>query len=121
MTVMDRLSAGWQDVLNLVLGVGLLFAPGLLGFDAQQSAASNAHIVGAIIAVTALAALFLFQAWEEWLSGALGVWLIAAPWVLGFSGQTTATYTHVLIGIATFVLAMWSANEHSSGHMPAGR
>jgi hypothetical protein len=76
--------------------------------------------VGAIIAILALATIFAFQAWEEWVSAALGAWLIIAPWVLGFSGQATATLTHALIGVATLVLALWAVREHDSGHIHAG-
>lgn len=121
MTMMDRLSASWQDVLNFLLGVGLVFSPRLLGYELEHTATTNAHVVGAIIALMALAALFAFQTWEEWVSGVLGAWLIVSPWVLGFSAHATAMYTHVLIGIAAIVLAIWSTSEHDSGHLTAGR
>jgi hypothetical protein len=81
----------------------------------------NAHIVGAIIAILALATMLAFQTWEEMVSAALGAWLIIAPWVLGFSNHGTAMLTHVLIGIATLVLALWAAREHDSGHPTTGR
>ena len=87
----------------------------------KASATLSAHIVGVIIAVMALAALFAFRIWEEWISVVLGAWLIAAPWVLNFSGNSVAARTHVLIGIAALVLALWSAAGHGSGHLSAGR
>jgi len=116
-----RFSAHWQDVVNWLLGVGLYFSPLLFGYEAEETAAWNAHVVGAIIAVMALAAMFAFQDWEEWVSVALGAWLIVSPWVLGFSAVSTALLSHVLIGIAALVLAIWSSAEHGSGHLPAGR
>ncbi|KAB2940955.1 MAG: SPW repeat protein [Hyphomicrobium sp.] len=116
---MNRFSTFWQDTLNLVLGAALLVSPWVLGFASETTPTWNAFIVGAIIAVLALAALFAFQVWEEWVSGALGAWLIIAPWVLGFGTHATALYTHVLIGIATLVLAYWSTSEHGH-HMAAG-
>lgn len=115
-----RFSAQWQDVVNCLLGVGLFFSPWLFGFEAEQTAAWNAHVIGAIIAVMALAAIFAFQDWEEWVSVALGAWLVISPWVLGFSAISTAMLTHVLIGIAALILAIWSSAEHGS-HLPAGR
>ena len=118
---MNRFSTFWQDSLNLLLGAVLFLSPWLFGFAPEQTAASNAYVVGAIVAVMALAALFAFQAWEEWVSGVLGVWLVISPWVLGFSGHATAMYTHVLIGIAAIVLAVWATSEHGSGHLTAGR
>jgi hypothetical protein len=119
MSLLDRLSAFWQDAVNFLLGAGLFFSPWLFGFDAEQSAAFNAHVVGAIIAVLALMALFAFQTWEEWVSGALGAWLLIAPWVLDFSGSSPAVLTHVVVGVATIVLAIWSTNEHGAGHLTA--
>jgi hypothetical protein len=109
----------WQDSLNLLIGVVLFFSPWLFDFATEQTAALNAHIAGAVIAVVALGTMLSYQAWEEWLSGLLGVWLIIAPWVLGFSGHTTAMFTHIAFGAATLILAIWAANEHGSGHMRA--
>lgn len=118
---MNRFSIFWQDTVNLILGAALFVAPWVLGFAGEQAPAFNAYIVGAVIVALALAALFAFQVWEEWVSAALGAWLIISPWVLGFSGHTEALYSHVLVGIATIVLALWSMSEHGSGHITAGR
>lgn len=118
---MNRFSTFWQDTANLVLGVALLVSPWALGFVAERMPTWNAFIVGAIIALLAIAALFAFQPWEEWISALLGAWLVLAPWVLGFSGHAAAMYTHVIIGIATLVLAVWSMSEHGSDHITAGR
>ncbi len=114
-----KLSAYWQDVLNCLLGIGLFFSPWALGFAGERFPAMNAHVIGAVIAVMALAAILAFHEWEEWVSVALGAWLIASPWVMGFSTVQTAMLTHVLIGIAAVVLAIWSSSGHGSGHLPA--
>lgn len=117
---MNRFQTFWQDTLNLVLGAALFVSPWILGFASDAAPSSNAFAVGAIIALMALAALFAFQAWEEWVSAALGAWLVIAPWVLGFATHATAMYTHVVIGLATLVLALWSMSEHT-GHIRAGK
>jgi hypothetical protein len=121
MTVFERLSAYWQDSLTFLLGVGLFFSPWLFDFAAVATAAFNAHIVGAVLMVMALMALFAFQRWEDWVSGLLGAWLLISPWFLGFNATMAPTLTHVLAGIAAVVLAIWSINEHEAGHLPAGR
>lgn len=120
MDVKQNLTTDWQDSVNFLLGLGLFLSPWALGYGTEGSAALSAHIVGVIIAVMALAALFAFRIWEEWISAVLGAWLIVAPWVLNFSGNSVATRTHVLIGIAALVLATWSAAGHGSGHLGAG-
>ena len=121
MDAKQNLTTDWQDSVNFLLGLGLFLSPWALGYETEGSATLSAHIVGVIIAVMALAALFAFRIWEEWISVVLGAWLIAAPWVLNFSGNSVATRTHVLIGIAALGLATWSAAEHGSGHLSAGR
>jgi hypothetical protein len=119
MSLLERLSAYWQDTLNFLLGVGLFFSPWLFGFGTEHLAVLNAYVVGGIIAVMALMALFAFQTWEDVVSGLLGAWLVISPWVLGFTGSDAAVLTHVLAVIAVIVLAIWSTNEHGAGHLTA--
>lgn len=119
--LMNRFSTYWQDSVNLLLGAGLFLSPWLLGFASEQPAASDAHVVGAVLVVMALAALFAYQVWEECVSGVVGAWLVVAPWAFRFSDHATATYTHVLIGIAAIAFAISAAGRHDSQHMTAGR
>ena len=49
------------DLVNVVLGLCLVFAPWALGFTGEVTAAWNAWIVGAAIALIALGALFAFR------------------------------------------------------------
>jgi len=121
MTVFERLSAFWQDSLTLLLGVALFFSPWFLGFETVTAAALNAYVVGAVLMIMGLLALFAFQRWEDWVSGLLGAWLIISPWFLGFGTVQTPSLTHLVIGIAAVVLAIWSINEHESGHLHAER
>ncbi|MGO4683702.1 SPW repeat protein [Hyphomicrobium sp. 2TAF46] len=119
MDAKQNITSDWQDSANVLLGIALFISPWALNYVTETNAALNAHIVGAVITLLALAALFAFRVWEEWISAVLGAWLIIAPWVLNFSGHTVATRMSMLIGIATIVLALWSANEHTSGHLSA--
>ena len=93
------------DLVNVVLGLCLGFAPWALGFTSEMAATRNAWIVGAAIALIALGALFAFREWEEWVNLALGVWAILAPWLLGFATVAAALYAHVIIGLIVGVLA----------------
>lgn len=93
------------DLVNVVLGLCLVFGPWALGFTSEMAATRNAWIVGAAIALIALGALFAFREWEEWVNLALGVWAILAPWLLGFATVAAALYAHVIIGLIVGVLA----------------
>ena len=56
-------------------------------------------------ALIAVAALSAFHQVEEWANAALGLWAVIAPWVLGFSAVTFATWAHVIAGLVVAVLA----------------
>ena len=75
----------WQDAVNAILGVWLILSPWAMGFQGETMAVSNAVIVGLALIAAALGAIFVPRAWEEWTEGALGVWLVVSPWVLGFA------------------------------------
>ena len=47
----------------------------------------------------------------------LGVWILIAPWVLGFAVITTATAAHVVLGvflIASEAWEIWSVKHQSA-------
>ncbi len=111
-----KLSSCWQDIVNVVLGIWLIAAPAVLGYVSSSAAATNAWVVGVIIAVAAIAALVAFQKWEEWVNMALGAWLIVSPWVLGFADLGVALWNQIIVGVLVAGLALWSAAiEHEEG------
>jgi len=93
------------DVVNVVAGLGLLFSPWYLGFAGEAHAAWNAWIAGAVIVVSAAAALYAFHEAEEWINLAAGLWALAAPWALGFAAVTAAMWAHVIAGLVVAVAA----------------
>jgi SPW repeat-containing protein len=91
------------DVVNLFLGTILFFSPWLFSLSAGAPR-QIASIIGLFIAVLSIAALAAFAVWEEWLNLIAGLWLIVAPWLLGF-GDSNAVMIDVAIGIVVVVLA----------------
>jgi hypothetical protein len=49
-----QLPAAWEEWLDAALGLALMVAPALLGFDAVDAALQNALIVGGLVTVLAL-------------------------------------------------------------------
>lgn len=98
----------WQDPVNAVLGLFLALSPWLVGYQDQVLASWSAGIAGLLLCAVALGAVFVPRAWEEWSECALGVWMIASPWVLAFSAQRLATQTALWTGIVVVVLALWT-------------
>jgi len=102
------------DVVNILAGLALVLSPWVLGFTTDMAAAWNAWIVGAAVALAALWALVSFHWAEKWVSGALGLWAVVAPWALGFSELTLAAGTHVVLGLVVVIsvaATLWFQNN----------
>jgi hypothetical protein len=93
------------NIVNAVLAAFLFISPWLVGFREVQAASWNAWACGLAIIVLAVAAASELREWEEWANGALGLWTLVAPWVLGFAGTVAAMWTHVGVGLAVAILA----------------
>jgi hypothetical protein len=98
----------WQDPVNGVLGAWLVLSPWVLGFSGQTTPMSNTVIIGLALVATALGAILVPRAWEEWTEAALGLWMMVSPWVLGFRGNRDAMYAAVGTGVVILALAMWT-------------
>ena len=72
------------------------------------------RLIAATVLIALSAAGFVaFADWEGWLKVAVGIWLIAAPWLLGFA-HTPAMHVSIVIGvIVTFLtlLEIWLAHD----------
>jgi hypothetical protein len=95
------------DWLNLALAVILFVSPWVLGFTAETAAAWTAWATGIVIAILAVAAIVQFAEWEEWASVVLGVWLVVSPWVVGFTHNVVAQWTHIVLGLLIAAVAVW--------------
>ena len=95
---------------NLILGLWLIAAPFVLNY-ASAAARGNDVIVGIIVA--SLAALRVFgayrAAWLSWLNALIGVWLVAAPFVLVYTGASHAMGNDIIVGLGVIIFGVWSA------------
>lgn len=104
MESMSRPLARWQDWAIFVLGLWLAVSPWLLGYAAYPAATGNAAFAGLALALAAH-----FEASCEisinWLNLGVGVWLLAAPFLLGFDAVAVAVANCVAVGAAVTALA----------------
>ena len=91
------------DLYNLVLALFVFVSPWLFAY-VSRPARFDLWVTGIVLAVLSLAAIVAFAEWEEWLSLLLALWLVAAPWVVGFA-HTTAMHVSVTAGIIIAFLA----------------
>ena len=111
-----------MDWVNLVLAVCLVISPWVLSFS-TGAPMYNAVISGLVIGLVAVGAIVAFAQWEEWVNLILGVWAIVSPFALGFAADTTAMWTHVVIGLAVAILAaveLWTVMRQPPAHMATG-
>jgi hypothetical protein len=117
----EKISAAWQDAVNLVLGAWLALSPLILGYTAQNEAALNAYVAGAAIVILAASAIWYFQQWEEWINALLGLWLIVSPWILGYSTLEVPLWNQIAVGVLTAGLAIWAAQAENRNDRVAAK
>jgi predicted MFS family arabinose efflux permease len=90
------------DLYKLVLGGFVFLSPWLFAF-VYGPARLDAWVSGLILMAVSAMAIMALSDWEEWVALVLGLWLIAAPWVLGL--PHLATKIHVGAGLVCAYLA----------------
>jgi hypothetical protein len=95
----------WQDWTSFALGLWLAVSPWVAGFAQHEAPTANAAFLGLGIALAAHFECTLDNCSAEWLNVAAGAWLIAAPFVLGFSHLAVAAANSIAVGTLVAVLA----------------
>ncbi|MEK7593434.1 MAG: SPW repeat protein [Patescibacteria group bacterium] len=59
----------------------------------------------------------------NWVVLVLGLWILLSPFVLAFSGLSSAMWSNVISGVLVVILALWSlfggnSGDSSSSAMP---
>jgi hypothetical protein len=109
-----RQNAGASS-FNILLGIWLIIAPWVLGYAHIYRAQSNDIIVGIIVAVVAAIRTFggfATRGWS-WVNMLAGIWLIIAPFVLGYNNTTRPLWNDIILGIVIAVLA-WTAAANAN-------
>jgi hypothetical protein len=96
----------WPRIASFVLGVWLMVAPAVLAY-ADLAARTNDRIVGPIVAGSAFVAIWQLMRPLRWIGIIVGVWLLAAPWILGYG--TAPTINSTIVGLLLAVLALLGA------------
>ena len=96
-----------------IAGVWEILAPFILGFAVIPAALWNNVIVGVILIVLGAWAA-LSNDWGtirtlDWISAAVGLWLIISPFILGTGVIAAALWNDIIVGIIVLVVGAWAA------------
>jgi len=103
----------WQPIVALVLGAYVVVSPWLIPYLLRGSvltlgSAWSHYIAGAAIVIVAALAISSFRLWEAWVEALLGLWVIIAPWVLGFTSLHAFTWNSVIVGALLVAISLGS-------------
>ena len=98
-------TARWQEWASFALGLWLALSPWIVGYTEQEAATANAAFLGLALALGSHFGVSLEETSAEWLNVAAGLWLVAAPFVFGFSSHAVATANCLAVGTFVIVLA----------------
>lgn len=109
-----------QSIKNMnwgmvVVGIWVTIAPLVLGYSSVTAAVVNGCIVG--VGVTVFAGLSAMSERETtirtlgWLTAALGLWLVLAPFIFGYSVVVAALWSDIIAGFVILALSLWAERE----------
>jgi SPW repeat-containing protein len=115
----------WEDWCGMLLGAVIVASPWFPIQDGAVTADPQMVILNAIViglAVLGLAQLeyVALQRWQEVLTILVGLWLIASPYVFGYSGEGFLRLYHTSLGalvVLLGVLQLWQDWELSDQDM----
>jgi len=100
----------WEDWLGMLLGVLIVVSPWFPFsshdvIDAERSTMIlNTFVVGMLVFGLAQLEYVALQRWEEVAEIVLGLWLIASPWIFGYSGDAFLPAWHAILGAVVALL-----------------
>ena len=102
----------WQYGMIMVFGALLLAMPYLLRFHDDIPVRSwDFYVIGAVIVASGAAGLHRRSYAAAWLTPALGLWMVASPWLLGFMPLIEARNSAWVLGGFVFVMSTWALLE----------
>ena len=97
----------WEDWANLLLGAWLFVSPWVLRFiDGQTQVVGDFLVIGPLLVILALGALYMHRIWEERVSLLLGLWMVMSPWILSFDYAQGPTFNSILVGTIVGALSI---------------
>lgn len=112
----------WISWTNGILGLLLLITPFTFGYSGLRAAFWNSVVIGILIpAFSFWEALKAENSGVSSIVSVLGIWMIFAPYLLGYAAITAAFWSNLIIGLVVAVLAGYQAMQTSRRLVPHER
>ena len=98
----------WQDWASFALALWLAVSPWLADYAAHDAATANAAVCGLALALVAHFGFSCDELSTEWLNLGGGLWLVAAPFMLGFGANYVAAVNSIAVGAFIALLSAWA-------------
>jgi SPW repeat len=95
----------WQHWASFALGLWLAVSPWALGYSHLEAATTNAAFIGLALALGSHFEVSFDETPAEWFNMAAGLWLVLAPFLLGFGTRADVTANSIAVGTAVAALA----------------
>ena len=105
MLAMTTAAMRWQEWASFTLGLWLAMSPWLLDYSGVEAATANAAGVGLVLALGSHFDATFDDVSAEWVNLALALWLVAAPFVLGFTERMDVAANSMAVGAVVAALA----------------
>ena len=117
-----------ENWISLIIGIWVMLSPWIFPVRGPDSVLYarllSDSLAGAFVIGAAAMALQDLQPKSEWISFVTGIWLIAAPWALGYAGETAPFWNSTITGAAIWtvsVLALPIARDRWNREHPEER
>ena len=91
-------------LLSTAVGTWLMFSRVTVGNSGSM--ADSDHLIGALVVTFSIIAFSEVGRSVRWLNVPLGLWLLAAPWLLDGAGSALAVWNGILSGLLLVALAL---------------
>lgn len=104
-----------MSFINLILGAWLIVSPWFLNYS--SGAIWNQVVLGIIVVVLSIIRLAApSQQWASFLNGVAGIWLIIAPFIIGFQ-HSVAYWNEIIVGIVLAWIAFTNSTVRGGRHL----
>ena len=98
----------WQDWVSFALALWLAVSPWLADYAAHDAATANAAVCGLALALVAHFCASCDYLSTEWFNLLGGLWLVASPFLLGFTVHPMAAGNAIVVGAFITLLSAWA-------------